>query len=202
LAYLLKPKLWEALVYAAKEADELSEHEEAIQGTSIISAASLLQLKTDMVNLLLRDQDAVSMAHSLEVRVPFVDHQVVEYATKIPWSLKLHGNEVKYVLKKAVADLLPYPVIQRPKKGFIFPMDLWMRRHLADVVRQTLSRESIERRGFFNWEPVHRLVSDFFAGREPFFKVWDFVVLELWCRLVLDGKVYNDPGNAPIEDLL
>jgi asparagine synthase (glutamine-hydrolysing) len=202
LASLLKPMLWEALVSAAQEADELSELEEAIQGRSIISAASHLQLKTDMVNLLLRDQDAVSMAHSLEVRVPFLDHHVVEYATKIPWSLKLRGSEVKYVLKKAVADLLPYPVIQRSKKGFIFPMDLWMRGQLTDIVRQSLSRESIEKRGFFNWGPVHRLVSDFFAGKEPFFKVWNLVVLELWCRLALDHKQVLDPGERPLEDLL
>lgn len=202
LACLLKPRLWDALLSAAKEADELSEHEGTIRGTSVVSAASLLQLKTDMVNLLLRDQDAVSMAHSLEVRVPFVDHQVVEYATQIPWSLKLHENEAKYVLKKAVADLLPQPILQRAKMGFIFPMNLWMRNQMEGVVRQALSRESIEKRGFFRYEAVHRLALAFFAGKEPFFKVWNLVVLELWCRLVLDGKQFADPGDQPLEDLL
>jgi len=202
LAELLTPRIWDALVSAADEADELAEYDTSIQHTSVISATSLLQLKTDMVNLLLRDQDAVSMAHSLEVRLPLIDHEIVEFAASIPSSLKLHGNQVKYILRHSMADILPLSILERTKKGFVFPMHLWMRNEFKDVVRKTLSQESIIKRGFFHYEPVSRLTSNFFAGREPFFKIWNLVALELWCRLFLDAKVFDDPGMRPIEDLL
>jgi asparagine synthase (glutamine-hydrolysing) len=202
LAALLQPRIWEALVSAGEEADELAEYKMRIRGTSVISATSLLQLKTDMVNLLLRDQDAVSMAHSLEVRLPFIDHEVLEFAAAIPSSLKLHGRIPKFILKRSMADILPQRILQRQKRGFFFPMHLWMRNDLEDVVRNTLSMSSINKRGFFNYEPVAQLKEAFFAGKEPFFKVWNLVVLELWCRLVLDHKVFDDPGLRPIEDLL
>ena len=202
LADLLTPSIWSGFVSAAGEADELSEHAASLRGISIISATSFLQLKTDMANLLLRDQDAVSMAHSLEVRLPFLDHELVEYAARIPSSLKLHGDQVKYILKRSVADILPPEILQRGKKGFVFPMHLWIRNQLEDVIRSTLSRESVVRRGFFRCEAVDRLTADFFAGREPFFKVWNLVALELWCRMILDAKVFEDPGMAAVEDLL
>jgi asparagine synthase (glutamine-hydrolysing) len=202
LPRLLAPGILEALRGAGEEADELSEFAEDVEGRSVVAATSLLQLKTDMVNLLLRDQDAVSMAHSLEMRVPLIDHELVEAAARIPSSLKLRRGQEKYILRKALEGILPGDILERRKKGFMFPMHLWMRKELADIVRATLDGESVRRRGFFRPEAVVRLRERFFAGKEPFFKVWNLVALELWCRLIIDARVVEDPGLRPVEDLL
>jgi asparagine synthase (glutamine-hydrolysing) len=153
-----------------------------------IARTSYMQLKTDMTNLLLRDQDAVSMAHSLEVRLPLIDHTLVELAARIPSDLKLHGNEEKFILRKALSHLLPEEITQRSKKGFIFPMGSWMRNELRPVVESCLSEAATKKRGIFNVDTTKQLKKDFFAGKQPFFKVWNQVVFELWCRITLDRE--------------
>jgi len=201
LVDLLTPAVWAALVRAGSEADEFAEHEHAVAKRSTVAATSYLQIKTDLVNLLLRDQDAVSMAHSLEMRVPMVDHELVELAAMLPSRLKIKDGQEKFLLREAMRDLLPPATVSRRKKGFMFPMHLWMMNELAPVVRRMLSPEAVRRRGFFNGEAVSRLTEQFFKGKEPFFKIWNLVALELWCRMNLDMSRYEDPGATPVEAL-
>ncbi len=172
------------------------------EGLDPIARTSYLQLKTDMVNLLLRDQDAVSMAHSLEVRLPLIDYQVVETVARIPSDLKIRDGKEKYILREALSHLLPGNILHRSKKGFIFPMEIWMRRELRDVVESCLSYESVKKRGIFRPETISTLRDDFFNGKEPFFKVWNQVVFELWCRIVLDRKNGWQRPSGTIKDYI
>lgn len=167
-----------------------------------ISRMSYLQLKIDMPDLLLRDQDAVSKIHGLEVRFPMLDYNLVEIAARIPSSMKLKGNIEKYVLRQAMKHVLPPTIVNRPKKGFMFPMSDWMRHELKPVVDSCLSKDSIRSRGVFNPEAVEKLRNNFFRGKEPFFKVWNQVIFELWCRIVLDRPTGWLPPTETIKDFI
>merc|ERR1711964_571829 len=105
-----------------------------------------LELKSYMAHMLLRDTDAMSMAHSLEVRVPLIDHKLVEFATRIPASLKLSkarfgmlGGRTKVILTDTLHDLLPPSIVKRRKQGFNMPLGHWMRGALYPVVDEALS---------------------------------------------------------------
>jgi asparagine synthase (glutamine-hydrolysing) len=138
--------------------------------------------------VLLRDIDAMSMAHSLEVRVPFLDRALGEVAARISSCLKLRDGVGKWVLKHALRDLLPDEILFRPKMGFGLPYALWMRRSLAPIVRETLSAERVRRRGVFDPQATSDLMERFYRGDDTIWrKVWTLFVLEAWAGEVLDA---------------
>ena len=138
--------------------------------------------------VLLRDIDAMSMAHSLEVRVPFLDRVLGDVASRISSRLKLRDGVGKWVLKHALRDLLPDEVLFRPKMGFGLPYALWMRRTLAPIVRETLSAERVRRRGVFDPQATANLTERFFRGDDNVWrKLWTLFVLEGWATEVLDA---------------
>ncbi|MCD4654033.1 asparagine synthase C-terminal domain-containing protein, partial [bacterium] len=186
--YMLDPRL---MLYSNRCAD-----------LDAVNRMSYMQLKTDMVNLLVRDQDAVSMAHGLEVRLPMIDYKLVEAAARVPASMKLNGSTEKFVLREAVKDLLPAKITRRRKKGFMFPMADWMRNELKPVVQSCLSRDSIKKRGIFSPDTVEALTKDFYNGKQPFFKIWNLALFELWCRVVLDRPDGWSEPPGELEDYL
>ena len=138
--------------------------------------------------VLLRDIDAMSMAHSLEVRVPFLDRVLGDVAARISSRLKLRDGVGKWVLKHALRDLLPDEILFRPKMGFGLPYAQWMRRSLAPVVRETLSPERVRRRGVFDATATTGLVDRFYRGDDTAWrKLWTLFVLEGWAGEVLDA---------------
>jgi asparagine synthase (glutamine-hydrolysing) len=138
--------------------------------------------------VLLRDIDAMSMAHSLEVRVPFLDRLVSDVAARIAWDVKLRDGVGKWVLKHALRDLLPDDVLFRPKMGFGLPYQVWMRRTLAPIVRDTLSTSRVRSRGILDVAETQKLVDRFYAGDDNVWRrVWTLFVLEGWAAEVLDA---------------
>lgn len=137
--------------------------------------------------VLLRDIDAMSMAHSLEVRVPLLDRALSEAASRISWRLKLRDGEGKWVFKHALRDLLPDEVLFRPKMGFGLPYQVWMRRSLEPIVRDTLSADRVRRRGLLDVNATSALVDRFYRGDDTIWRrVWTLFVLEGWATEVLD----------------
>ncbi|HLF02165.1 MAG TPA: asparagine synthase (glutamine-hydrolyzing) [Anaerolineales bacterium] len=160
---------------------------------NVIDRVTRLELKNYMAHTLLRDTDAMSMAHSLEVRVPLIDHKLVEFVTTIPAELKLHhglgspmGGQPKYLLTSALEDVLPPVVIKRRKQGFEMPVATWMCGPLRPALDEVLSLQSIERRGLFNAGEVERVHQAFLHGEGPYMRVWCLAVLELWLRQFVD----------------
>lgn len=147
---------------------------------------SRLELQSFMMWRLLRDTDAMSMAHSLEVRVPFVDHKVVETVCRLPEGWNRRWGFPKKLLVEALVGSLPPEILNRPKQGFQFPMAEWMRGALRPVVEDTFSESSIRKRGLFNPQAVQEIYRSFLAGILPYETAWMFVVLELWMRETLD----------------
>ncbi len=131
--------------------------------------------------------DKISMAHSIEARVPFLDHKVVEYSMSLPSAIKLRGGAHKYVLKKAVGDLLPHEIISRPKKGFNIPIDIWMDRDLKEVIAGVLDSKAFEERGHFNAPEVRRLSkSPGLAKGKAHYATWLAFMVEIWNRVFID----------------
>jgi asparagine synthase (glutamine-hydrolysing) len=144
-------------------------------------------LKSYLVELLMK-QDQMSMAASIESRVPFLDHRLVELAMRMPPSLKLSGWTTKRVLREAARDLLPPSVLQRPKMGFPVPFGLWTRGEWHSTVRDVLLDRRTHERGLFDRRAVARLLEDHQSGRQNGSDVlWSLLNVELWYRTWVDG---------------
>ena len=162
-----------------------------------LDQASYVDLHSFLPNNLLRYGDRMSMAHALEVRLPYTDHRLVEFGLRLPVEQKLHGRTGKYVLREAMRPLLPAEILERPKLGLNPPLGIWLRRELAPLVAHYLSRESVELRGWFQPAAVERIVREFQTGRRDYsLHLWALLVLEEWCRQYLDGEPAGDASNA------
>ena len=125
--------------------------------------------------------DRTSMMNSLETRVPFLDHTVVEYVLRIPANLKYRGRTSKYILKQLAKRYIPENVITRPKKGFGIPVAKWIKGELKELVLDTFSESKIKREGFFDHHYLKSLLDDHFAGRRDNRKlIWTLLVFEMW----------------------
>jgi asparagine synthase (glutamine-hydrolysing) len=149
-----------------------------------INRVSYLELRNYMLNTLLRDSDFMSMAHGLEVRVPLIDHKLVEYVFNLPGELKINGHTPKHLLVKAAGDLLPDEVVHRPKRGFTFPFAHWLRDGMrSEIESELLSESPLDE--FLSPEAVKKVWQEFLAGRISWSRPWSLYVLRRWCRLHL-----------------
>lgn len=138
--------------------------------------------------------DKMSMAAGVEVRVPFLDMDLVEFAQRIPIQFKQHGAQGKWVLKKAMEPYLPHDVIYRPKSGFGAPLRRWMRHELRTLLGDLLSVESLKRRGLFEPAAVQRLISRNDSGQvDAAYTLLSLMSIEIWCRAYIDLVPANKP---------
>ena len=143
------------------------------------------QLPDDLLLL----TDKMSMAVSLECRVPLLDHRLVELAARMPGHLKVSGGELKHMMKRALAGVLPDSILHREKRGFGAPMGAWLRAELAPVLRDVLSRESVIRRGLLDPDVVERTIREHEQQKaDRTDHLLALINLEIWCRLYLDGQ--------------
>ena len=134
--------------------------------------------------------DKMSMLHGVEVRVPFLDLEVMKLAARIPPALKQRGRAGKYILKEAVRGLVPDEVLHRPKSGFGAPVREWVRGPLRDMVRDRLTSAGFRDRGWFDPANVGRLLNDTFAGRvDGSYVIWALVMIDHWAERFIDGPV-------------
>ena len=146
-----------------------------------------VDLKTFLPCLNLLTTDKTSMAANLEVRVPFLNREMIEMAARMPPRLKLHGLTRKYVLKRALEGVLPKEVIWRRKAGFGAPIRSWLRGALRPLIDDLLSEETVKRRGIFRPQEVRRVIEANFSGREDYnLQVFQLLGLELWHRTFID----------------
>jgi asparagine synthase (glutamine-hydrolysing) len=148
-----------------------------------------VDLKTFLPCLNLTTTDKTSMAANLEVRVPFLNYEMVELAARMPTHLKLRGLKRKYILKRVAEKLLPKEVVWRKKAGFGAPIRSWLRGPLRPMVDDLLSEETVRRRGLFNSQEVRRIIAANLSGREDYnLQVFQLLTLELWQRTFIDSK--------------
>jgi len=153
----------------------------------IIQKLRYLELKVHLGDVLMRDVDVMSMAFSLETRIPIIDHKLVEYASKIPSNLIINNGFKKYIFIEAFKDLLPSEVLNREKRGFAFPLNLWLREGLRPLTDFVLSEKIIGERGLFDPGAIIKMKEDFYSGKVRHYrKIWGVAILEMWMRLSLE----------------
>ena len=127
--------------------------------------------------------DRASMACSLEVRSPLLDHRLVEYMAGVPRHWKVTLRERKILLRRIARKYLPAHIIDRPKQGFSIPLNAWLQGPLRDWMEELLSVHSLQQRGWFRPQTVRRVVDDHLQGRRDFSQqLWALMMLELWLR--------------------
>ncbi len=152
-------------------------------------------INTQLTDDLLLLSDKMSMAHSLESRVPLLDERLVDLAATVPASLRVRGRQTRYLLKRALRGVIPDVTLDRRKRGFGPPMGGWLKRELGPVVGRLLSPESVARRGLLRPAAVSRLVDDHRSSRADHTdQLFSLLTLELWCRLFLDRQSPEDLG--------
>jgi asparagine synthase (glutamine-hydrolysing) len=146
-----------------------------------------VDLKTFLPCLNLMTTDKTSMAANLEVRVPFLNQQMLELTARMPPELKLRGLKRKYILKRAAEKLLPREAVWRKKAGFGAPIRSWLRGPLRPMVDELLSEETVKRRGLFRPEEVRRIINANLSGREDYnLQVFQLLTFELWQQAFID----------------
>ncbi|HEV7747314.1 MAG TPA: asparagine synthase (glutamine-hydrolyzing) [Pyrinomonadaceae bacterium] len=149
-------------------------------------AVSYLELQSYLVNTLLRDADSMSMAHSLEVRVPFLDHQLVEFVTHLPQEVKLNKGTPKALLVAALEDLLPPEIVHQTKRGFTFPWETWLRGPLKQKVENGLSELSPTLAETLNGGIAQEIWQSYLHGKTTWSRPWSLYVLNEWTKKHLD----------------
>ena len=123
------------------------------------------------------------MAHSLEVRPPFLDDRIVDFANRLPDEFKLRGSQSKYVLRRLMQSKLPASVLHRPKIGFDIPIHEWFRSILRPLLLETLSEEAVTTSGLFHWPYVRNMLDDHLQRRATLgYHLWGLLVLFIWMK--------------------
>ena len=165
---------------------------ERVQHADFLHQMLYLDTKIFMTSLNLAYNDKMSMASSVEVRVPFLDRQLAEFvAWNVRPSQKLKGllrPATKYIFRRAMRNNLPAEVLRQPKAGFAAPVDYWLAHDLRTMVDDLLSPSQLRKRGIFRPEAVHRFVKEHRSGRQDWsMQLWQFLTLELWIQTFVDG---------------
>ena len=187
-------------------------HRETLGAIDPYAVAHELLLKTDAgstlnqllhvdlftyLHELLMKQDQMSMAASIESRVPFLDHPLVEFTATLPEKLKLRGGTTKYILREAMRDFLPPEILSRSKMGFPVPVGRWFREGYSGVVKEFVLGERAAARGLFDTSYVHSLVNEHASReRDHTERLWALVNVEIWHRIFIDGESTGDVGIA------
>ncbi len=155
----------------------------------LLSKVQYVDMKTYMPGSILVKVDRMSMAHSLEVRAPMLDHVFMEFVAAIPSRLKLKGQEKKYILKKALTPYLPPAILYRKKRGFDAPVDAWFRGDLKNLTRETLLSSESLKRGFFNPDYLTTIWRQHQTKQRNFgYHLWTLLMFELWHRQFMDSS--------------
>ncbi|MCB2040387.1 MAG: asparagine synthase (glutamine-hydrolyzing) [Hydrogenophaga sp.] len=153
--------------------------------------------QTQLPDDLLMLTDKMSMAVSLECRVPLLDHELVELAAAMPSAIKVRGGRLKHVLKESLSDLLPADILDRKKRGFGTPMGAWLKKELAPLLGRLLAADVVEARGLYRQPVVDRLMADHAANRiDGTDALLAMMNLEIWSRIYLDRR---DPADVATE---
>jgi len=156
--------------------------------SDMLSRMTYLELKLRLPELLLMRVDKITMATSIEARVPFLDHHLVAYAMGIPRELKVNGTTGKHILKRALESILPRDLLYAKKRGFGAPIREWFRTSFGETYSERLLNSPIWKRDYFNRDFVERMVTEHRSGRgEWSFHLWALLNLSLWYEHWIDN---------------
>jgi asparagine synthase (glutamine-hydrolysing) len=164
-----------------------------VQGINPLAQQQYVDVKTYLVDDILTKVDRMSMATSLEARVPLLDYRLVEFALNLPTHLKLNGRNSKAILRQVMTDRLPSAVLAKPKEGFSIPIKHWLRHELRPLMYDLLSPDSLKKRGYFDPDSVAGWMQEHQEQKANHsHRLWSLMVLELWHRQMIDNRVSNN----------
>jgi len=173
---------------------------EQADGESDVDKALFVDMNTIMPDDYQVKMDIASMSNSIEIRSPFLDCRVIEFAAKIPSDMKLNWRHSKYFLKKIAERYLPRENIYRPKSGFAVPIGMWFRDELRDYIYAVILSDKAKGRAYFDYAYVRYLLDSHVAGREDHsHRIWSLLWLELWHRMFIDKEITQ---NNSLKDLI
>ena len=194
IARLLAPGMREAALSRDPRAVHLAAFASA--GGDFLDRALSVDARTFLEGQNLFYSDRLSMAASIELRVPFLDDAVADLAQRLPTGLKIRGLHGKHVLRRAVDGFIPHEVVRRRKAGFGAPVRSWLRNDLQDVVADTLSPERLRARGWLEPAETGRIVAEHQRGvADHTYRIWLLLGLEMWARAFLDAPVPHPSGS-------
>ena len=168
-------------------ADWLRDFPDLPKDMELIDRLMAIDIKTNLANDLMVKMDIASMANSLETRSPFLDPELMQFAASLPANFKLKRSVKKYILKKAIKDLLPHENINRAKMGFGIPVGRWMRKELKDYIQDALLSPRALKRGYFHAGNLKDYVNKHVNGQKDHaFGIWTLLMLELWHQRFID----------------
>jgi asparagine synthase (glutamine-hydrolysing) len=184
---LLSPELKDMLSATGAEPCLLS-HPSNFESWHSFTQLQYYDMNVRLPSAIVHQLDRASMAHSVEARVPFLDHELVELCARIPVSLKLRGGREKYILRQAMRHVLPAEIVNRPKRWLRTPNAAWLRGKLPDFALDVLSDGSLRSKGYFSPEPVARLLERHRAGRANHAsQLLGIIGIQLWDELFVRG---------------
>ncbi|PYS76870.1 MAG: hypothetical protein DMF66_12360 [Acidobacteria bacterium] len=181
---------------------DVRRHLETTDARTLLNKLLYADTKTYLQELLMK-QDQMSMAASIESRVPFLDHKLVEFTSRLPERLKLRGWTTKYILRRSMKGVLPEAILKRSKMGFPVPVGSWFRGPFRSVIDEYVLDERATGRGLFDQTFVRDLVGRHQSGAEDHTeRLWSLVNFEMWMRQFIDGEVAHAAQLAPAESAL
>ena len=186
-ARLYRPAL-QVSVNGCSASSLLEGYFQRVEEVEPLARQQYVDLKTYLADDILTKVDRMSMAASIEARVPLLDHRIVEFALNLPPHMKLQGGQTKVILRRAMHGRLPEAILTKPKQGFSIPLKHWLHGPLRPMLTDLLSADCVRRRGYFEAETVTRWVTEHLDGRANHsHRLWALMVFELWQRQVLGG---------------
>ncbi len=180
---------------SANTADYLERLYATSHSKDIINKICYTDLKTQFTDEFLFFTDRLSMCSSLEARVPFMDHELVEYVCRIPGRVRSHPDDIKYLLKRAVKDIVPKENLNAPKRGFVIPIRLWLKNEFRDLLLRLADRERLLEQGYFDPDFINEHIQLHLSGKCDYtWQLWAFLMFQLW------HMVYIERGCATIPD--
>ncbi len=168
-----------------------------VRGAHPVEQMLYWDLRAWLPDNLMMKADRMAMGVSLEARVPFLDHELVEFSARVPTQYKIKNGILKYILKDTFKDKLPEEVISRRKAGFLVPVSIWMGGKLGQYTRDMLLSQEARQRGYYNAREVERTLELHFSGRQDFEReLWTLLNLEIWHRVFID-RIPEPPAGVP-----
>jgi asparagine synthase (glutamine-hydrolysing) len=179
---------WREMLHGCTVGSLLESYFQRAAHADPLAQQQYVDIKTYLADNILTKVDRMSMAASIEVRVPLLDHRIVEFALNLPPSMKLRWGQTKVILREAMNSTLPDVVLNKPKQGFSIPLKHWLGGPLKPLMTDLLSTDTVRRRGYFEPQTIAHWIAEHLDGRANHsHRLWALMVFELWHQQVLNA---------------